>query len=89
MAVVLTAAQREQAERDRMVAVNAQCERDECALVEIVYRGKFVRFDISTMQARCLTPEQLVERCFREAFEMVGLTPHQAESSAYASSSVA
>ena len=88
MPVELTSAQREQAERDRLAALNAQCERDEVAIVEIAYRGRFVRFDISTMQASCLTPEQLVVRCFVDPFEAVGLTTHLAESSAVASSSL-
>ena len=75
-----------QADIERIAALNRQADIEDVAYLEIVYRGKFVRFDISTMQASCLTPVQLVERCFREAFEAVGLKTQPAESSAYASS---
>ena len=75
-----------QADRERIAALNREADQQDVALFEIVYRGKFVRFDVSTMQASCLTTEQHVERCFREAFEAVGLKTQPAESSAFASS---
>ena len=77
-----------QHEAARLAALNAQSERDDVALVEIVYKGRFARFDISTMQAQYLTPQQLVERCFVEAFKAVQLPTLLAESSAFSSSSL-
>ncbi len=67
------AATLEPSERERLAAVAQQASRQDVALVEIVYNGRFVKFDISTMQASFLTLEQLVDRCFREPFDVLGL----------------
>lgn len=71
-------------ERDRVLALSAQSERDDVAIIEIVYRGRWCKFDISAMQASFLTLEQLVDRCFRQPFEVVQLplAPSQGQLSA-------
>ena len=80
--MLLTQAQVDQAELDRLARLSAQSDRDDVAIVEIIYKDRFVRFDISTMQAHHLTAAQLVARCFVEAFEAVHLETQVAESSA-------
>ena len=73
----------DQVEHDRLAAIAAQSTQQDVAFVEIVYGGRFVKFDISTMQASFLTLEQLVDRCFREPFQILGLplAPTQGQSS--------
>lgn len=83
----LTAEQIEQAEQERLARLSAQSVRDDVALFEIVYQGRFVKFDVSTMQAEYLTPQQLLEQCFSPAFDAVRLKTLVAESSALSSSS--
>jgi len=61
------------ADQQRLIALAAQADRDDVALIEMVYRGRWVRFDISTMQLSFLTLEQLVDRCFRQPAEVIGL----------------
>ena len=73
--------QMQQAEGPRLAALNAQSERDDAALVEIVYKGRWVRFDISTMQASFLTLDQLVDRCFRQPFAVLQLPLGQSSAS--------
>lgn len=71
----------EQFELDRLAALATQSEVQDVALVEIVYRGRWVRFDISTMQASFLTLDQLVDRCFRQPFAVLQLPLGQSSSS--------
>lgn len=72
-------------ERERLLELSKQSARDDVALVEIVYRGRWVKFDISSMQASFLTLEQLVDRCFRQPFEVLALplAPTLGQSSAF------
>ena len=73
----------DQVEQERLAAIAAQSAQQDVAFVEIVYGGRFVKFDISRMQASFLTLEQLVDRCFREPFDVLGLplAPTQGQSS--------
>ena len=71
----------DQVERDRLAALGTQSEVQDVAFVEIVYKGRWVRFDISRMQASFLTLEQLVDRCFREPFAVLQLPLGQSSSS--------
>jgi hypothetical protein len=71
----------EPVERERLAAIAAQSTQQDVAFVEIVYGERFVRFDISRMQASFLTLDQLVDRCFREPFQLLGLplAPNQGQ----------
>lgn len=61
----------EQADRNRLAALATQSVLQDVAFVEIVYKGRWVRFDISTIQASFLSLDQLVDRCFREPFQVL------------------
>ena len=91
--MALTPAQLAEAEAERVRTLSRQSELEDVALIEIVYRGRYARFDVSSTQAYGLTAAQLVERCFVPAFEAVRLKTHiaaeatdQAESSALSAS---
>ena len=84
--MALTPAQLAEAEAERVRTLSRQSELEDVALIQIVYRGRYPRFDVSSTQAYGLTAAQLVERCFVPAFEAVKLHTHVAESSAVSAS---
>lgn len=84
--MILTADHIVEAETQRLRGLARQSELDNVVLVEMVYAGRFIRFDLTEMQARHLTPTQLFDRCVRQPLKDLGLAP-LAESSALSSSS--
>lgn len=77
----------EQFERDRLAHLAAQSDAEDVVFVELVYRGKWVRFDLSAMQAQYLTAEALVARYLSPALAAVSLPRDAAGSSASETSS--
>lgn len=52
----------------------AQAEREDTVVCLLVYRGKWAQFDLSTMEAKYLSPDELFVRHLDEALAAVDLT---------------
>lgn len=52
----------------------AHAEKTDVAIVLVVYRGKWAQFDLSTMEAKYLSPAELFDRHLTEALAAVDLT---------------
>ncbi len=80
-----------EADAQRVRDLSALSDYADTVFVEVVYRNKWVRFDISAMEAKYLTPDVLMSRYFGKALTDVQATPSdgsEAEMSASAASSV-
>lgn len=67
--------------QQRLAQLSAQSERDDVVLIEVLYRDKWVQFDISAMEAKYLSPEELMKRFFAKALAAVSLPREDAGSS--------
>ena len=54
-----------------MSQLAAQSHDDDTIIVEMIYCGKFVRFDMPFMQVRYLPIEEIVRRYFMKAFTAI------------------
>ncbi len=67
--------------RERLSVLSAQSERDDVVLIEVLYRDKWVQFDVSAMEAKYLSADELVQRYLKKAFDAVSLPREDAVSS--------
>lgn len=64
----------QEAEQRRLRRLRAQSEREDTLLVEVVYRDRYVTFDLPSMEARYLSVEALITRYLWPALQGLELT---------------
>ena len=70
--VALSLDQREQAERQRLADLAAISKETDSVQCEVLFRDRFVRFDISVLEVQHLSDRELLDRYLRKAFHDVG-----------------
>lgn len=63
---------------ERMARLSGQSREEDTLIVELVYRGQFVQFDISTTELAHLDRAALYARYFERAFADVQAPAYQA-----------
>ena len=64
---------------ERLKALAAQSERDDTVLFEVLYRNRWVRFDVSVMEVQYLSETDLMKRYLIPALAAVQLNRRAAE----------
>ena len=79
MTTTETALDAEIADQGRLSRLAAQSERDDTVLIEVLYRNRWVRFDVSVMEIQYLSDADLIKRYLMPALEAVHLNRRAAE----------
>lgn len=88
MDAVIDSLSPEALDRARLWALSAQSSRDDVVLVEMLYRGQWIRFDISHLEAVHVDAATLFARYFGKALTAVGIDRAPAADSSASSTSV-
>jgi hypothetical protein len=72
---------------DRLATLAAQSENEDVVLVEMVYRSKWVTFDMGAMELKYLSLSEIAERYLKPAFDALSVARESGETHAQALSS--
>lgn len=78
----------EAADLRRMSVLSAQSKRDDVLLIEVLFHDRWVRFDLSLLEAKHVAAMTLFERYFGKALSAVGIARDPAADLSASSTSV-